>query len=97
MTEFQGNVTKALKRIKPGQTVSYQELAALAGSPRAYRAVANFCKDNWDQDIPCHRVVHADGRVGKYNRAGGEAAKISKLKSEGVEIKGGYVIDKKYE
>jgi alkylated DNA nucleotide flippase Atl1 len=55
--------------------------------------VANFCKKNWDTDIPCHRVVHADGRVGKYNRDGGEEAKIKKLHSEGVKVVEGYVRD----
>lgn len=96
MTEFQRDVTNALKKVKKGETVSYQELAEMAGSPKAYRAVANFCKKNWEADIPCHRVVHSDGRVGKYNRDGGEAAKIKKLKSEGVEIVDGYVKNPKY-
>ncbi len=97
MTEFQQDVTDALKKVKKGQTVSYQELAKLSGHPKAYRAVATFCKKNWDSDIPCHRVVHSDGRVGKYNREGGTDEKIAKLEAEGVEIKNGYVIDKKYD
>ena len=95
MTEFQQDVTTALKKVKKGKTVSYQELAKLAGHEKAYRAVATFCKKNWDTDIPCHRVVHSDGRVGKYNREGGTDEKIAKLEVEGVEIKNGYVIDKK--
>jgi len=97
MTEFQGDVTKALKGVKKGTTVSYQELAKLADHPKAYRAVATFCKKNWEADIPCHRVVHADGRVGKYNREGGSAQKIAKLESEGVKIIDGVVQDKKYQ
>ncbi len=96
MTEFQTDVTKALKNVKKGTTFSYQELAELSGHPKAYRAVANFCKKNWDSDIPCHRVIHAGGKVGKYNRDGGEQAKIKKLESEGVKIIDGVVQDKKY-
>ena len=97
MTEFQSDVTKALKKVKKGETVSYQELAAMAGHPKTYRAVATFCKKNWQEDIPCHRVVHSDGRVGKYNREGGTNEKIAKLKKEGVKIKGEYVSASKYQ
>ena len=96
MTEFQQDVTNAIKKVKKGQTVSYSELAEQSGHPGAHRAVASMMKKNWEADIPCHRVVHSDGRVGKYNRDGGNAEKIAKLESEGVEIVDGKVQDKKY-
>lgn len=53
--------------------MSYKDVAAAAGSPQAYRRVATLMKQNYDIDIPCHRVIHSDGRIGDYNRGGSEA------------------------
>ncbi len=51
----------------PLKTVSYSELAKLAGSPRAGRAVGNAMNQNpFPILIPCHRVVRADGDLGQY-------------------------------
>ncbi|PIR86253.1 6-O-methylguanine DNA methyltransferase, partial [Candidatus Kaiserbacteria bacterium CG10_big_fil_rev_8_21_14_0_10_43_70] len=58
-------------------------VAELAGSPGAARAVGNIMKDNFDESIPCHRVVRSDGGMGGYNR-GGSSEKINKLKKEGA-------------
>lgn len=63
--------------------MSYSEVANAAGRPKAARAVANIMAKNFDPDIPCHRVIRSDGRLGGYNR-GGEAAKRALLESEGV-------------
>lgn len=61
--------------------MSYKDVAAAAGSPRAYRRVATLMKQNFDPTIPCHRVIHSDGTVGDYNR-GGPAAKRAILEEE---------------
>lgn len=56
-----------------GRTASYAALAQLAGSPRAVRAVGTACATNpLPVVVPCHRVVHSDGRPGRY-RGGPEA------------------------
>lgn len=62
--------------------MTYGEVAALAGSDGAARAVGNIMKQNYDPTVPCHRVVRSDGTAGGYNR--GEQNKISILQSEGA-------------
>lgn len=96
MTQFQTDVTNAIKKVKKGETVSYSELAEMSGHSGAHRAVASMMKKNWESDIPCHRVVHSNGRVGKYNRDGGTDMKIARLEDEGVEVVNGVVQDSKY-
>ena len=71
-TPFQRSVTEALRRIPYGETVAYAELAALAGYPRAQRAVGTFCARNrYGVVVPCHRVTAADG-IGSYGSLGVE-------------------------
>jgi methylated-DNA-[protein]-cysteine S-methyltransferase len=69
-TPFQRSVTEALRLIPYGETVTYAELAALAGYPRAQRAVGTFCARNrYGVVVPCHRVTAADG-LGSYGSLG---------------------------
>jgi len=66
-----------------GRTASYAALAALAGSPRAVRAVGTACATNpLPVVVPCHRVVRSDGAIGNY--AGGVDAKRTLLALEAV-------------
>jgi AraC family transcriptional regulator of adaptative response/methylated-DNA-[protein]-cysteine methyltransferase len=66
-TVFQQRVWQALQTIKPGQTVSYGELAQLIGSPKAVRAVASACAANvLAVAIPCHRIVRNNGDLSGY-------------------------------
>jgi AraC family transcriptional regulator of adaptative response/methylated-DNA-[protein]-cysteine methyltransferase len=66
-TAFQARVWQALRQIRPGETVSYAELASRIGQPRAVRAVASACGANpVVVAIPCHRVVRSDGDLGGY-------------------------------
>lgn len=66
-TAFQRRVWEALRRIPPGETVSYAEVAARIGAPRATRAVAAACAANrLAVAVPCHRVVAADGALAGY-------------------------------
>ncbi len=66
-TVFQQKIWQILRRIPPGQTVSYAELARLAGMPRAARAVAGACAANpLAVIVPCHRVVRNDGGLSGY-------------------------------
>jgi len=68
MNDFKQRVYAVVKSIKEGSTLSYQEVAIRAGSPRAYRAVGMLMKHNLNPDIPCHRVIRSDGSLGGYNR-----------------------------
>ena len=66
-TAFQQRVWQALRRIPPGQTASYADIAARIGSPKAVRAVAQACAANTlAVAIPCHRVVRSDGALSGY-------------------------------
>lgn len=66
-TAFQERVWLALRRIPPGRTASYAEIAREIGAPRAVRAVARACAANeLAVAIPCHRVVRSDGALSGY-------------------------------
>jgi methylated-DNA-[protein]-cysteine S-methyltransferase len=67
---FQRDVAAALRALPYGTTVTYGELAALAGRPRAHRAAGTFCAHNrFPVVLPCHRVVAAAG-LGSYGSLG---------------------------
>ena len=80
---FKERVLEVVWGIKKGEVKTYKEVASLAGSPLAYRAVGSVLKGNYLMDVPCHRVIKSDGRVGEYNR-GGERVKRRILKEEGA-------------
>lgn len=66
-TAFQQRVWQALRKIPPGSTASYTEIAKLIGAPTAMRAVASACAANaLAVAIPCHRVVRNDGGLSGY-------------------------------
>jgi methylated-DNA-[protein]-cysteine S-methyltransferase len=68
---FEHRVLDELARVPYGKTVSYGELAALAGSPRAARAVGSIMRQNPLMIvIPCHRVIGADGSLRGYGGLG---------------------------
>ena len=82
-TAFQQRVWQALRRIPPGQTASYADIAARIGSPKAVRAVAQACASNTlAVAIPCHRVVRSDGALSGYRW--GVARKRALLEREGA-------------
>lgn len=82
-TSLQRAIAEALRRVPWGETVSYGELSALAGAPRAPRAAGAFCSANQIALIlPCHRVVAAGG-LGGYG-TDGTATKRRLLALEGV-------------
>lgn len=80
-TPLQLKTWQALAQIPRGATITYTQLAAEAGYPRAVRAVASAVGQNAHSIlVPCHRVVPASGGVGNY--AGGAAAKAVLLDIE---------------
>jgi methylated-DNA-[protein]-cysteine S-methyltransferase len=84
-TDFELALTEALRRVPRGEVVTYSELAALAGRPRAQRAAGTFCARNrFSLVVPCHRVVGADG-IGSYGSLGVEY-KRRLLELEGVAV-----------
>lgn len=76
---------RAMCQIPYGHVASYGEVAAMAGRPRAARAVGTACAHNPIPIIvPCHRVVPASGGMGSYG--GGEWVKALLLTLEGVAL-----------
>ncbi len=81
-TAFQEAVWRELKKIPPGETRSYADIAAAIGSPKAVRAVGSANGDNHVCVlIPCHRVIRSDGSLGGYG--GGIERKKKLLAAEG--------------
>lgn len=83
---FRRRVLETLYRDVPyGETVSYGELAVMAGRPGAARAVGSAMANNpIPVVVPCHRVLAAGGRIGGYG--GGLGMKRALLAIEGVEL-----------
>jgi O-6-methylguanine DNA methyltransferase len=88
---FAWRVLAIVRRIPPGRVATYGAIAALAGKPRAARAVGNVMRGCGRRDVPCHRVIAAGGRVGGYG--GQEALKRALLKAVGVVVSGSRVRD----
>jgi methylated-DNA-[protein]-cysteine S-methyltransferase len=84
---FNQGVLRATADIPFGETASYGEVAAAAGSPRAARAAGNALAGNpIPIVVPCHRVIHADGGIGGYT--GGLDNKRFLLRLEGLSPSG---------
>ncbi|MCQ8772404.1 methylated-DNA--[protein]-cysteine S-methyltransferase [Streptomyces telluris] len=64
---FRTAAWREMRRVRPGTTVSYQELAASAGKPGAARAAGAACAYNLvPLVVPCHRIRRSDGSLGGY-------------------------------
>lgn len=84
-TAFQRSALEAMREIPYGETVTYGEVAALAGHLNAQRAVGSVCAQNrFGLVVPCHRVVAADG-LGSYGSLG-LGYKRRLLELEGVAV-----------
>lgn len=86
MTPFSSRVLSVVRRIPPGRVATYGVVAAMAGHPRASRAVGNIMRECRALDVPCHRVVAAGGRLGGY--AGNIPLKRALLIAEGLTVTG---------
>jgi len=85
-TAFQEAVWRELRKIPPGETRSYADIAAAVGKPGAVRAAGSANGANHVAVlIPCHRVVRSDGSLGGY--AGGIERKRKLLDAEAGEGK----------
>lgn len=84
-TPFARKVYAALRRVGPGELVSYGELAKAAGSPGAARAIGRAMATNpVPMIVPCHRVVSSAHRLGGFSAPGGQRTKVRMLFIEGV-------------
>lgn len=67
---FKQKVLDIVRKIPAGKTITYAQVAYMAGAPGAARAVGTIMSKNFDPAIPCHRVIRSDGKMGGYNRGG---------------------------
>jgi len=81
--KFSQTAWKAMRKVTPGKTISYGELAKRAGSADAVRAAGSACARNLVAlVIPCHRIVKTGGALGNY--AYGLGVKEWLLRHEGA-------------
>ncbi|MDR1758127.1 MAG: MGMT family protein [Bacteroidales bacterium] len=82
-TSFQVAVWEAVSTIPCGETRTYKEIANEIGNPKAARAVANAVgKNPYPPQIPCHRVIRSNGKLGGYSGIGGIETKRNLLEKE---------------
>lgn len=81
MKTFTEKVYEVVKKIPKGKVLTYKEVAKKAGNDNASRAVGSILHKNFNPQIPCHRVIRSDGKLGGYNR--GAKNKIKLLREEG--------------
>ena len=81
---FRDRVLIAVRRIPRGRVATYGDIAALAGTPRAWRAVGTVMRECRDAATPCHRVIGAGGALGGYG--GNVQFKRELLRAEGLEV-----------
>lgn len=80
---FADRVRTIVRGIRKGKTMTYGQVAAAAGRPGAARAVGTVMSRNDDKNVPCHRVVRADGKPSGYNGINGPSREAL-LRAEGV-------------
>jgi O-6-methylguanine DNA methyltransferase len=89
MTTFTEQVYQLTRSIPKGKVVTYGQLAKMAGSPRAARAIGMCMRNNPDApNTPCHRVVASDGSLTGYSAGNGVSTKKEMLLKEGVKFRG---------
>ncbi len=93
VTEFQRLVYEKTREIPSGKVSTYKEIARAIGKPKAFRVVGNALNKNPTLiDVPCHRVVRSDLRIGGFSK--GSSAKSELLKIEGISIRNGKIFGK---
>ena len=92
--KFSDEVLKLVAKIPRRRLTTYGALAAALGRPRAARAVgAALARNPKPIEVPCHRVVCADGTVGGYlGSARGARRKAALLASEGIKFRKAKVV-----
>lgn len=76
-----------VSKVPKGKTLTYKQVAARAGNPKAARAVGNVINRHYHEcvrlkkpTIPCHRVIRSDGQLGGYAKGEKEKRKLLKKK-----------------
>ena len=83
-SDFRARVLAVVRRIPAGRVATYGDVARLAGTPRAARAVGTVMRRCRDPRVPCHRVIAAGGGLGGYGAF--LHVKRDLLRAEGLEV-----------
>jgi methylated-DNA-[protein]-cysteine S-methyltransferase len=87
---FHQRVYALARRMAPGETMTYGEMARCLGDPGAARAVGQALGHNpFAPVVPCHRILAADGRSGGFSANGGARTELRLLEIEGAQFGGG--------
>lgn len=96
ISPFATQVYKLLRKVPKGRVTTYKELAK-AMNTNAFQAIGQVMRTNpYAPNVPCHRVVSANGTIGGFmgQKSGPNVAKkIKLLRKEGIHIKGNTILD----
>src|SRR4029453_640707 len=84
MSDFKARVMAAVRRIPRGRVATYGDIAGLAGSPGAWRAVGTIMRECRDPATPWHRGAGASGALG--GGTGSVQTKRELLRAEGFDV-----------
>jgi methylated-DNA-[protein]-cysteine S-methyltransferase len=85
--DFHRRVYDVARTIRPGETMTYGDIAKRLGDPSCARAVGQALGRNpFAVIVPCHRVVAAGGKTGGFSAGGGTATKLKLLAIEGAQL-----------
>lgn len=88
---FRRRVYEVVRQIPAGRVMTYGQIAALCGNPRAARIVGGIAHFG-DPELPWQRVVKKDGRLAE-GYPGGVQGHKEHLKSEGVEVNNDFRVE----
>jgi methylated-DNA-[protein]-cysteine S-methyltransferase len=92
---FHQRVYALARRMAPGETMTYGEMAQRLGDPGAARAVGQALGHNpFAPVVPCHRILAAHGGAGGFSAAGGTRTKLRLLEIEGAQFGGPGLFDR---
>ncbi|MEJ8809603.1 methylated-DNA--[protein]-cysteine S-methyltransferase [Variovorax ureilyticus] len=90
VSEFHQRVYAIARRIPPGRTRTYGDIAEELGDKGLARAVGQALGLNpFAPVVPCHRVLAAGGKWGGFSAHGGAASKLRMLAIEGARPESG--------
>lgn len=82
--DFKQKVLDIVAKIPSGSLMTYKGVATKAGNPGASRAVGGIMAGNQDRNIPCHRVIRSDGKIGEYNGLQGKDKRTLLIKEGAI-------------
>lgn len=92
LTSFKQQVYDLVARIPTGRLMTYGQIAALCGRPRAAREVGQIAHFG-PADLPWQRVVNKQGGLAAGWPNGGRSIHGALLEAEGVRIVNGHIVD----